>query len=269
MKEQDIPYRQLETLGLDPKTLTKDDLNRLLNNQKTEVHPFSIEFTPEREAFLKKENIEYDIKTDTTGAKKLEFQGRIMIDTSYFVNNTPENIDLLNRTNVQYEKAQGNEKLLQLKDSLALAAALIQPQIGAILLIYYAMKIIPKRLDVKNEMGLSRNEINSLQSGQTIQHRNKENEVILMQLDKATNSISTVKQSQINPPDEILGQKLTQQDKVKILMGESVQFPNGLQIKLDLFKSNGIQYKDSNGNEISMEDAKQKYQTNHNRQMKM
>jgi hypothetical protein len=136
-------------------------------------------------------------------------------------------------------------------------AVLDNPLIGAAISIYYLAKVIPKRLEVKNNMGLSRSEIKQLKKGETIQHKNERNEIVLMQFDKATNSISSVKQTQINPPDEILGQKLTPQDKIKILMGETVQLKNGIQIQLNLLRSNGIEYKDSKGKEISFDVAKQ------------
>ena len=261
MKEQDIPYKQLEVLGLDPKTLNKDDLTKLLNNQKTDVLPFSIEYTQDREAFLKKENIEYKVK-DVAGVKKLEFEGRLVVEANYYAENTPQNIDLLKKANIQYEQAPENEKLLKLKDALLVLAVLDNPLIGAAISIYYLAKVIPKRLEVKNEMGLSRNEIKQLQHGETIQHKNDKNEIILMQLDKATNSISSVKQTQINPPDEILGQKLTPQDKIKILMGETVQLNNGIQIQLNLLRSSGIEYKDAKGKEISFDVAQKATQHN-------
>lgn len=256
MTEKDIPYNQLEAMGFDPKSLSKEDLSRLLNNQKTEVHPFSIEFTPEREAFLKKENIDYSIKTDGNGAKKLEFSGRIAIEANYYAENTPETIDLLKRANIQYDKAPENDRLLKLKDALLVLAVLDNPLIGAAISIYYLAKVIPKRLEVKNEMGLSRSEIKQLQKGETIQHKDKANEIYIMQLDKDTNSISYVKQTQINPPDQILGQKLTPQEKIKILMGETVQLNNGIQIQLNLLRSNGLEYKNSKGEEISFDVAK-------------
>ena len=262
MKEQDIPYNQLEAMGFDPKSLSKEDLSRLLRNEKTEVHPFSIEFTPEREAFLKKENIDYSIKTNDNGTKKLEFSGRIAIEANYYTENTPQNIDLLKKANIQYERAPENERLLKLKDALLVLAVLDNPLIGAAISIYYLAKVIPKRLEVKNEMGLSRGEIKQLQHGETIQHKNDRNEIILMQLDKATNSISSVKQTQINPPDEILGQKLTPQDKIKILMGETVQLNNGIQIQLNLLRSSGIEYKDAKGMEISFDVAQKATQQN-------
>ena len=135
-------------------------------------------------------------------------------------------------------------------------AVLDNPLIGAAISIYYLAKVIPKRLEVKNDMGLSRSEIKQLKKGETIQHKNERNEIVLMQFDKATNSISSVKQTQINPPDEILGQKLTPQDKIHILMGETVQLKNGIQIQLNLLRSNGIEYKDSKGKEISFDVAK-------------
>jgi hypothetical protein len=78
----------------------------------------------------------------------------------------------------------------------------------------------------------------------------------VMQLDKATNSISYVNQSQIIPPDTILGQKLTPQDKIRILKGESIQLQNGIQIQLNLLRTNGLEYKNSKGEEISFDVAK-------------
>lgn len=255
MKEQDIPYKQLEALGLDTKALTQEDISRLLHNEKTEVRAFSIEYTKDREDFLKNENIKYNIREDG-GKKKLEFEGRIAIEANYYAQNTPATIDLLKKANIQYEQAPENEKLLKLKDALLVLAVLDNPLIGAAISIYYLAKVIPKRLEVKNDMGLSRSEIKQLKKGETIQHKNERNEIVLMQFDKATNSISSVKQTQINPPDEILGQKLTPQDKIHILMGETVQLKNGIQIQLNLLRSNGIEYKDSKGKEISFDVAK-------------
>lgn len=255
MKEQDIPYKQLEALGLNTKALTQEDISRLLHNEKTEVRAFSIEYTKDREDFLKNENIKYNIREDG-GKKKLEFEGRIAIEANYYAQNTPETIDLLKKANIQYEQAPENEKLLKLKDALLVLAVLDNPLIGAAISIYYLAKVIPKRLEVKNNMGLSRSEIKQLKKGETIQHKNERNEIVLMQFDKATNSISSVKQTQINPPDEILGQKLTPQDKIHILMGETVQLKNGIQIQLNLLRSNGIEYKDSKGKEISFDVAK-------------
>ena len=255
MKEQDIPYKQLEALGLDTKALTQEDISRLLHNEKTEVRAFSIEYTKDREDFLKNENIKYNIREDG-GKKKLEFECLIAIEANYYAQNTSETIDLLKKANIQYEQAPENEKLLKLKDALLVLAVLDNPLIGAAISIYYLAKVIPKRLEVKNDMGLSRSEIKQLKKGETIQHKNERNEIVLMQFDKATNSISSVKQTQINPPDEILGQKLTPQDKIHILMGETVQLKNGIQIQLNLLRSNGIEYKDSKGKEISFDVAK-------------
>lgn len=255
MKEQEIPYKQLEALGLDTRNLTQEDISRLLRNEKTEVRAFSIEYTKDREDFLKNENIKYNIREDG-GKKKLEFEGRIAIEANYYAQNTPETIELLKKANIQYEQAPENEKLLKLKDALLVLAVLDNPLIGAAISIYYLAKVIPKRLEVKNDMGLSRSEIKQLKNGETIQHKNERNEIVLMQFDKATNSISSVKQTQINPPDEILGQKLTPQDKIHILMGETVQLKNGIQIQLNLLRSNGIEYKDSKGKEISFDVAK-------------
>ena len=240
MKEQEIPYKQLEALGLDTRNLTQEDISRLLRNEKTEVRAFSIEYTKDREDFLKNENIKYNIREDG-GKKKLEFEGRIAIEANYYAQNTPETIELLKKANIQYEQAPENEKLLKLKDALLVLAVLDNPLIGAAISIYYLAKVIPKRLEVKNDMGLSRSEIKQLKNGETIQHKNERNEIVLMQFDKATNSISSVKQTQINPPDEILGQKLTPQDKIHILMGETVQLKNGIQIQLNLLRSNGIE----------------------------
>ncbi len=255
MKEQDIPYKQLEALGLDPKSLTQEDIKKLLHNEKTEIRTFSFEYTPEKENFLKSENIKYNVRDDGN-SKKLEFEGRISIETNYYAQNTAQNIDLLKRANIQYDKAPENNEILKLRDSLALAAAVLNPQFGALLAIYYLVKIIPKRLEVKNEMGLSRNEIKQLQNGKTILHKDDKNQMFVMQLDKATNSISYVNQSQIIPPDTILGQKLTPQDKIRILKGESIQLQNGIQIQLNLLRTNGLEYKNSKGEEISFDVAK-------------
>lgn len=255
MKEQDIPYSQLTALGVDIKTLTQDDISRLISGQKTEIRAFSIEYSQDRENFLKKEDIKYNIQ-DENGTKKLKFEGRIAVEEQYYAQNTPENVELFKKNNIQYDKAPENEKLLKLKDALLTFAILDNPLLGAAISIYYLAKVIPRRLHIKNEMGLTRSEIKQLQNGEIIQHKNNRNENIFIQLDQATNSISSIKQSQINPPDTILGQNLTSQEKIKIMMGQSVKLNNGLEIKLNLLRNNGLEYKDAKGNEISYEDAK-------------
>ena len=270
MSEKDIPYNQLEALGLDTRSLTPEDIKKLLHNEKTEVHAFSVDYTKERENFLKNENIKYNV-SEEGGVKKLNFEGRISIEANYYAENTPQNIDLLRKANIQYDKAPENENLLKLKDALLVLAVLDNPLIGAAISIFYLAKVIPKRLEVKNDMGLSRGEIRQLQKGDTIQHKDANNELYVMQLDKATNSITYVKQNQINPPDEILGQKLSPQEKIKILMGETVQLQNGIQIQLNLLRSNGLEYKDSKGKEISLDAAKQEasLKNEHKHQIKL
>ena len=176
------------------------------------------------------------------------------MEPTYTAENTPQNIDLLKRANVQYETSPENEKVLKMKDSLALMAAILNPEIGAILAIYYAMKIIPKRLEVKNEMGLSRDEMKELQSGKMIQHRNGDN-IVLMQLDKDTNSITSVKQNSINIPDTLLGQELSQVEKARLLTGNKVTLDNGVTLEIDLLKKGGLKYTNSQGKELSYKEA--------------
>ena len=253
MDNNNIPYEKLKQFGIGPENISQKDYFKLLNNQATEVIPFSLEYTKEREELLKKEKIAYSVETDND-KKYLRFSGRIQLEPSYTAENTPANIDLLKKANVQYEKSPENEKVLKLRDSMALAAAILNPEIGAILAIYYVMKIIPKRLEVKNEMGLTRDEMKELQNGKMIQHRNGDN-VILMQLDKQTNSITSVKQNSINIPDTLLGQELSQVDKARLLSGNKISLDNGVTLEIDLMKKGGLKYTNSQGKELSYKEA--------------
>ena len=253
MENNNIPYDKLKQFGIEPENLSTKDYFKLLHNQATEVIPFSLEYTKDREELLKKEKIAYSVETEND-KRFLRFSGRIQMEPTYTAENTPQNIDLLKRANVQYETSPENEKVLKMKDSLALMAAILNPEIGAILAIYYAMKIIPKRLEVKNEMGLSRDEMKELQSGKMIQHRNGDN-VVLMQLDKDTNSITSVKQNSINIPDTLLGQELSQVEKARLLTGNKVTLDNGVTLEIDLMKKGGLKYTNSQGKELSYKEA--------------
>ena len=253
MENNNIPYDKLKQFGIEPENLSAKDYFKLLHNQATEVIPFSLEYTKDREELLKKEKIAYSVETEND-KRFLRFSGRIQMEPTYTAENTPQNIDLLKRANVQYETSPENEKVLKMKDSLALMAAILNPEIGAILAIYYAMKIIPKRLEVKNEMGLSRDEMKELQSGKMIQHRNGDN-VVLMQLDKDTNSITSVKQNSINIPDTLLGQELSQVEKARLLTGNKVTLDNGVTLEIDLLKKGGLKYTNSQGKELSYKEA--------------
>ena len=253
MENNNIPYDKLKQFGIEPENLSAKDYFKLLHNQATEVIPFALEYTKEREELLKKEKIAYSVETQND-KQYLRFSGRIQMEPTYTAENTPQNIDLLKRANVQYETSPENEKVLKMKDSLALMAAILNPEIGAILAIYYAMKIIPKRLEVKNEMGLSRDEMKELQSGKMIQHRNGDN-VVLMQLDKDTNSITSVKQNSINIPDTLLGQELSQVEKARLLTGNKVTLDNGVTLEIDLLKKGGLKYTNSQGKELSYKEA--------------
>ncbi len=253
MENNNIPYDKLKQFGIEPENLSAKDYFKLLHNQATEVIPFSLEYTKDREELLKKEKIAYSVETEND-KRFLRFSGRIQMEPTYTAENTPQNIDLLKRANVQYETSPENEKVLKMKDSLALMAAILNPEIGAILAIYYAMKIIPKRLEVKNEMGLSRDEMKELQSGKMIQHRNGDN-VVLMQLDKDTNSITSVKQNSINIPDTLLGQELSQVEKARLLTGNKVTLDNGVTLEIDLMKKGGLKYTNSQGKELSYKEA--------------
>lgn len=252
MNENNIPFEKLKELGIEPEKLKADDYFKLLNNQKTDVINIRLEYTPERENLLKNEKINYQI-LDEGGKQIITFDARIQMEPQYTAKNTTENIDLLKKANLQYEAAPDNS-VLKVRDSLALTAALLNPEIGAILAIYYAMKVIPKRLDVKNDMGLSHSEISALKSGKTIQHR-VGSDLMVMQLDSKTNSISSIKQSDIQVPNEILGKQLSQNEKSRLQSGFEVTLDNGVSLKLDLNKAGGLKYTDSKGKELSYKEA--------------
>lgn len=249
-----VPDKGLEALGVDKNTLEKDYI-KLLTGQKTEMMPFSIPYTKEKEDLLKRENIEYSYKGNEKENGLLKFDGKIKIDPAFMVENTQDNVNLLKKANIEFDKMP-DTKALKLKDTLALTALLINPGMGLVLGVYYVAKVIPQRRGVKNELGLTKEQISDLKKGDSVKHKIGNNTYI-MQLDKETNSIVSVKKDQLNIPDRMFGQELSQRDKAKLASGFSFQLDNGISVQLDLNKRNGVKYTNSNGHEISYKEVVQ------------
>lgn len=249
---QELDKEKLRELGLE--RLDEKDRKKLEKQGTTDLVDFEIPFSAEKEAFLKKENIEYERAADGNG-EKLKFKGRVKTEKECTAENTPENIDILKNANIQFDELP-ERKILKLRDTAILGAAVVHPAIGAILAVRYACKIIPKRINVKNDMGLADGELKSLKAGKTIQHRDNGGNVFVMQLDRKTNGVVSINQKDIRVPDSILGYRLSHMEKARLKGGAKVSLPNGVELCLDLNNPNGVKYTAmENNREISYEEA--------------
>ncbi|MDL2297324.1 DUF3945 domain-containing protein, partial [Bacteroidales bacterium OttesenSCG-928-E04] len=239
----------LNLLGLGQKDFSPEDAYALLNGQKTSVLKFSIDDSPEKRKILEKEKVDFKVEDG-----KLHFEGRIQLQKYMTVDKTEENKNILRNANIDFEEFQGN-KLKLSHDSLrklAIGATVLISPVTAV-----ALMLIPKRTEIKNDMSLNQNQINDLKSGEVIGRYNEKNERILMQLDKNTNNIVTVKTKDIFVPDKLIEQHLTPLQKEQLKNGREIQLKteDGKTVfaKLDLNEKSGFILKNEKGQKLNID----------------
>lgn len=105
------------------------------------------------------------------------------------------------------------------------------------------LKVHPYRNQIKNDMILSKNEIDRLKSGFTITKSYNQQEY-LVQLDQSINELRRIKADHIKVAEAVGGSKLSHQQKADIMTGKVVHLKDAegrtTKVSLDLSKSSGI-----------------------------
>jgi hypothetical protein len=121
------------------------------------------------------------------------------------------------------------------------------------------LKVHPYRNQIKNDMILSKNEIDRLKSGSTITRIYNQQEY-LVQLDQSINELRRIKVDNIKVAEAVGGSKLSRQQKTDLMTGKPVYLKDAegrtTKVSLDLSKSSGIR----------MESPKEKQGINHDHQ---
>jgi hypothetical protein len=105
------------------------------------------------------------------------------------------------------------------------------------------LKVHPYRNQIKNDMILSKNEIDRLKSGSTITRIYNQQEY-LVQLDQSIKKLRRIKVDNIKVAEAVGGSKLSRQQKTDLLTGKPVYLKDSdgrtTKVSLDLSRSSGI-----------------------------
>jgi hypothetical protein len=105
------------------------------------------------------------------------------------------------------------------------------------------LKVHPYRNQIKNDMILSKNEIDRLKSGSTITRIYNQQEY-LVQLDQSINELRRIKVDNIKVAEAVGGSKFSRQQKTDLLTGKPVYLKDAdgrtTKVSLDLSRSSGI-----------------------------
>jgi len=243
--EQKTINEDLKNLGVNQESLSKDDKTKLDQGEKTGLLQLSIVDSKENRDLLKNENVPYKVEDG-----RLSFEGKVSILKTLTTDNTTENQEALKSNEIKF-KEEGNKLTLDNKNikKFAIAAlVLINPIAAAVLLLY------PKRSEIKNDRELSKEEIKLLKTGETLARTDKNNERVLLQVDRETNELVSVKLKDISIPDKINGETLSPMQKENLKNGKEIQLQNNkgeaITAKLDLNEKSGLLLKDEKGQRI-------------------
>lgn len=247
-QERVLPYEALESLGINKKDLKASDTEALLAGNKTDLMKFSVEDTKERRAVLDKEKVEY-----TSENGKLNFEGKVQLQKYMTVDNTEENKNILKGAKIDFEELQGNKLKLDSNAmrKVAIGLAVLVSPVTAL-----ALVLVPKRTEVKNDLGLTDKDIKDLKKGEAVGHTNAKGERLLVQLDKDTNNLVSVRSNDISIPNKIAGQEITPIQKELLKSGKEIQVKDStgqtVFAKIDLNEKTGLSLKDENGQKITL-----------------
>lgn len=247
-QEKILPYEALESLGINKKDLKASDTEALLAGNKTELMKFSVEDTKERRTVLDKEKVEY-----TSENGKLNFEGKVQLQKYMTVDNTEENKNILKGAKIDFEELQGNKLKLDSNAmrKVAIGLAVLVSPVTAL-----ALVLVPKRTEIKNDLGLTEKDIKDLKKGEAVGHTNAKGERLLVQLDKDTNNLVSVRSNDISIPNKIAGQEITPIQKEQLKNGQEIQVKDStgqtVFAKIDLNEKTGLSLKDENGQKITV-----------------
>jgi hypothetical protein len=246
-QENILPYEALESLGINKKDLKASDTDALLAGRKTDLMNFSVEDTIERRKVLDKEKIDYSAQNG-----KLDFEGKVQLQKYMTADNTEENKNILKGAKIDFEELQGNKLKFDTNAmrKLAIGVAVLVSPVTAL-----ALLLVPKRTEIKNDLGLSDKDIKALKQGEAVGHTNAKSEKILVQLDKDTNNLVSVRSKDISIPNKVAGQEITPIQKEQLRNGQEIQVKDKIGqtvfAKIDLNEKTGLSLKDENGQKIT------------------
>jgi len=247
-QEKVLPYEALESLGINKKDLKASDTEALLAGKKSDLMQFSVEDTKERRTVLDKEKVDYSAQNG-----KLNFEGKVQLQKYMTVDNTEENKGILKGAKIDWEELQGNKLKLDSNAmrKVAIGIAVLVSPVTAL-----ALVLVPKRTEIKNDLGLSEKDIKALKQGEAVGHTNAKNERVLVQLDKDTNNLVSVRSNDISIPNKIAGQEITPIQREQLKNGQEIQVKDrtGQTVfaKIDLNDKTGLSLKDENGQKITI-----------------
>jgi hypothetical protein len=248
-QEKILPYEALESLGINRKDLNVADADALLMGHKTNLMKFSVEDTPERRKILEREKVDFSALNG-----KLNFAGKVQLQKYMTANNTEENKNILKGAKIDFEEIQGGNKLkfdASTGRKLAIGLAVLVSPVTA-----FALMLVPKRTEIKNDLGLSAKDIKDLKKGEAVGHKNAKDEKVLVQLDRETNNLVSVRSRDINIPNKIAGQEITPMQKEMLRNGREIQVEDNkgqtVFAKIDLNERTGLSLKDENGQKITV-----------------
>lgn len=247
-QEKVLPYEALESLGINKKDLKASDTEALLAGKKSDLMQFSVEDTKERRTVLDKEKVDYSAQNG-----KLNFEGKVQLQKYMTVDNTEENKGILKGAKIDWEELQGNKLKLDSNAmrKVAIGIAVLVSPVTAL-----ALVLVPKRTEIKNDLGLSEKDIKALKQGEAVGHTNAKNERVLVQLDKDTNNLVSVRSNDISIPKKIAGQEITPIQREQLKNGQEIQVKDStgqtVFAKIDLNDKTGLSLKDENGQKITI-----------------
>ncbi len=183
--------------------------------------------------------------------RSLNFEGKVQLQKYITVDDNQENRDILKKSNIDFDELKGNKLKFNSNSlrKLAIGVAVLVSPVTAI-----ALMLVPKRTQIKNDIGLSKDDINQLKKGSIIGTKNDKNERFLVQLDKDTNNLVKVRSNDISIPNKVAGQTLSPIQKEQLKNGKEIHIKDKqgqtIYAKIDLNKKTGLSLKDENGQEI-------------------
>ena len=247
-QEKILPYEALESLGVNKRDLRSSDINSLLAGEKTDLMKFSVDDTLERKTVLEKEKVAF---TNENG--KLNFEGKVQLQKYMTAKNTEDNKQILKSANIDFEELQGNKLKFDTSAmrKLAIGVAVLISPITAV-----ALVLVPKRSEIKNDLGLTEKDIIDLKKGEVVGHTNAKGERLLVQLDKDTNNLVSVRSNDISIPNKVVGQEITPIQREQLKNGKEIQIKDSTSqivfAKIDLNEKTGLSLKDENGIKIDV-----------------
>lgn len=222
--------------GLDNVQLSESDIARLkaADGTQTKLLKFSIEDNASNRNLLDNEKIKYVAEDGN-----LKFEGKASAIKYFEADNVEENKKKLKKNEIDFSEV-GNKIKIEGVNARKLA-------IAAITLVYpvagIALMVIPQRKEIKNDLSLSKSDIAALKEGNLISKANEKGERTLMQLDKETNGIVSVKAKDLSIPNKIHGVQISPIQKEQLKNGKEINVNiagKDRVVKLDLNSPNGL-----------------------------